>query len=102
MVISNSFQAMRASTPSSHQTTATTITPIVVTNYQKDRHELIRQLNAYSYDFDLSNGAVDTLFVTCRFGPRKEVVFKIGPLTVMSLAITCCVAVWVRSNGSRY
>jgi hypothetical protein len=66
------------------------------------RNELIRQLNASTYDFDLSNDSADVLYTTFRFGPRKELVFKISPSTLMRNAIILCLDAWRRPDGDIY
>ena len=55
-----------------------------------------------AHDFDLSDGARDIMYVTIRMGPRQELVFKIGPQTLMRHAIDRCLDTWRKPNGQRF
>jgi hypothetical protein len=54
------------------------------------------------HDFDLSDGAHEVMYVTCRMGARQELVFKIGPGTLMRHAIDRCLETWRHPEGRRY
>ncbi|KFY16713.1 hypothetical protein V492_01149 [Pseudogymnoascus sp. VKM F-4246] len=57
------------------------------------------QPESTGYDFDLSGGQAEVMYVTFRMGPRRELVFKIGPETKINDAIHCCVDTWTTEWG---
>ncbi|ELR10008.1 hypothetical protein VC83_06411 [Pseudogymnoascus destructans] len=69
---------------------------------QLKTNQFIGQPTAVPHDFDLSHGSHEVMYVTFRMGPRKEVVFKIGPDTIMRHEIDCCLEMWRYDDGRRY
>lgn len=69
---------------------------------QLKTNQFIGQPAAIPHDFDLSHGSHEVMYVTFRNGPRKEVVIKIGPETIMRHAIDCCLGMWRHPDGRRF
>ncbi|OBT89417.1 hypothetical protein VE02_02056 [Pseudogymnoascus sp. 03VT05] len=69
---------------------------------QLKANEFIGQPVAVPHDFDLSHGSQEVMYVTFRNGPRKELVFKIAPETIMRQAIAFCLEVWRNDWGVRF
>lgn len=63
--------------------------------------KLIGQTETTAHDFDLSDGAREVMYVTCRMGPRQELVFKISPKTEMIRVVDRCCDTWRDSEGHR-
>ncbi|OBT92769.1 hypothetical protein VE01_09154 [Pseudogymnoascus verrucosus] len=69
---------------------------------QLKANQFIGQPIAIPHDFDLSHGSQEAMYVTFRHGPRKELVFKIGPDTIMKHAIDWCLETWRNDWGGRF
>jgi hypothetical protein len=54
------------------------------------------------HDFNLTDGSHGVMYVTFRMGPRRELVFRIGPETIMRHAIDCCLRSWVHPEGREF
>ncbi|KFX91280.1 hypothetical protein O988_07818 [Pseudogymnoascus sp. VKM F-3808] len=54
------------------------------------------------HDFDLSDGARDVMYVTCRMETRQELIFKIEPGTLMKRVIDRCLETWRYPDGRRF
>lgn len=69
---------------------------------QLKANKLIGQTETTAHDFDLSAGAREVMYVTCRMGPRQELVFKISPKTLMIRVMHCCCDTWRDSEGHMF
>ncbi|OBT70056.1 hypothetical protein VE03_00585 [Pseudogymnoascus sp. 23342-1-I1] len=65
-------------------------------------NQFIGQPQTMAHDFDLSHGSREVMYVTFRMGPRRELVFKIGPETIMRHAVDRCLETWRSDEGRRF
>lgn len=65
-------------------------------------NKFIGQPDVTAHDFDISDGASEVMYVTFRMGPRRELVFKVGPQTLMRRAIDLCIDAWRNEQGGRF